>query len=68
MFEPGHYAPTYNTGYGYVEGAQTDIWIDGHNATSTAGASANVAAATKAVSKGVRHGGVHRRRGWLGGN
>ncbi|KAH0614319.1 uncharacterized protein H6S33_006205 [Morchella sextelata] len=68
MFEPGHYAPTYNTGYGYFEGAQTDIWIDGHNATSTASVSANVAAATKVVSTGVRHGGVHRRRGWFGGN
>lgn len=33
MFEPGHFAPTYNTGYGYFEGAQTDIFEDGHNQT-----------------------------------
>lgn len=34
MFEPGHYAPTYAEPlYGFADGAQTDIWEDGRNAT-----------------------------------
>ncbi|KAL7272399.1 hypothetical protein RUND412_004794 [Rhizina undulata] len=35
MFEPEHYAPTYSSGYGFPDGAQTDIFEDGHNQTTT---------------------------------
>ena len=29
MLEPGHWAPTYNAKYGFVDGAQEDIDVDG---------------------------------------
>lgn len=32
MFEPGHYAPTYSNAYNYKEGAQNDIFENGHAA------------------------------------
>ncbi|KAI5778531.1 hypothetical protein EDC01DRAFT_696887 [Geopyxis carbonaria] len=34
MWEPGHEAPTYSTEYGFEDGAQVDLWVDGHNGTT----------------------------------
>jgi hypothetical protein len=50
MKEPGHYAPTYSDAYNYKEGAQSDIFQNGHAAGAKTTTSKAKASATKTKS------------------
>jgi hypothetical protein len=51
MLEPGHYAPTYSNAYNYKEGAQKDIFQNGHAAGSKKTTKKAKTTATKTKAK-----------------
>ncbi|CAO3673469.1 unnamed protein product [Umbelopsis ramanniana] len=51
MNEPGHYAPTYSNAYNYKEGAQNDIFQNGHAAGSKKTTKKAKTTATKTKTK-----------------